>query len=320
MVFDPPFSIPLSLKRSARVTWIAGVVLGTTCARAPAAPVGANAADGTQRNRTQTAPTSPAESFFGRYQARVTATQSQQPHWITPLVTVTPRLEQEVRTDFVHSYNSKRFAIWNYGNGKGLEFIPERHTEVLLNLPPFFNRSNGESDGFGDVTFLLKERLYARNEQHGNSIVTVFLGGSVPSGKNGNGLCCATITPTLAVGKGFANFDVNSTAGGVLPISGVKTLGRTVVWNTAAQYHLGKQGIRRFLWPEVESNSSFFFGGTNDGKTQSFVTPGLVAGRIPLTRAPEGRLGLTLGVGEQIAVTHFHTANHLTVLTVRVPF
>ena len=82
-------------------------------------------------------------SFIARYQARATATQNEQPHWVTPLATVTPRLEQEVRTDFVHQYNPKRFAVWNYDNGKGLELIPERHTELLLNLPPFFNRSNG---------------------------------------------------------------------------------------------------------------------------------------------------------------------------------
>src|ERR1019366_10384694 len=111
-------------------------------------------------------------TFIEHYQARVSATQSEQPHWVTPLVTVTPRLEQEFRTDFVHQYNTKGFAIWNYGNGKGLELIPEKHTEILVNVPPFFNRSNGASDGFGDISFLGKYRIYARNEEHGNSIIT----------------------------------------------------------------------------------------------------------------------------------------------------
>ncbi len=169
-------------------------------------------------------------SFFDTYQARVTATQNLQPHWVTPLVTVTPRLEQEVRTDFVHYHNNSGREIWNYDNGKGLELIPEKHTEILFNLPPFFDRSNGESDGFGDVTFLLKERIFSRNEEHGNAIVTAFLGASVPTGKNANGSCCATVTPTLAVGKGFANFDVTSTAGGSLPVTNVKGLGRSVIW------------------------------------------------------------------------------------------
>src|ERR1035438_9793223 len=115
-----------------------------------------------------------ASSFIARYQARVTATQNEQPHWITPLATVTPRLEQELRTDFVHQYNPNWFGIWNYDNGKGLELIPERHTELLFNLPPFFNRSNGEPDGFGDISFLLKERIFSRDEEHGNGIVTAF--------------------------------------------------------------------------------------------------------------------------------------------------
>jgi hypothetical protein len=48
-----------------------------------------------------------------------------------------------------------------------------------------------------------------------------------------------------------------------------------------------------------------------------------VLGRIPLSHdasGKPGRLGLTFGVGEQIALTHFHTANHYTVLTFRMPF
>lgn len=261
--------------------------------------------------------------LIGRWQARVTATQNMQPHWITPLVTVTPRLEQELRTDFVHFHNNSGNAIWNYDNGKGLELIPERHTEILFNAPPFFDRSNGESDGFGDVSFLLKERLYARNEENGNAIVTAFLGATLPTGKNGNGSCCATVTPTLAVGKGWGNFDLTSTAGGVLPVTGSKSLGRNILWNSVAQYRLAKAGKARFFWPEIENNTTFFKGGANDGKTQSLITPGLIVGRIPLSHGTDGqpgRLGFTFGAGEQIACTRFHTANHFTVLTFRIPF
>lgn len=264
-----------------------------------------------------------AQSWVSHWQARASATQAAQPHWITPLVTVTPRLEQEFRTDFLHYYNNAGYHIWNYGNGKGLELIPEKHTELILNLPPFLDRSNGEQDGFGDVSFLLKERIFSRNEESGNAIVTAFLGASVPTGKNANGGCCAVVTPTLAVGKGWANFDLTSTAGGTLPVTNSQGLGRSVVWNNVAQYKLAKQGRARFFWPELESNTTFFKGGSNDGKTQSFVTPGLIIGRIPLKRdasGKPGRLGLTFGAGEEIALTHFHTANHYTVLTFRVPF
>lgn len=264
------------------------------------------------------------DTFFGRYQARVTATQNEQPHWATPLVTVTPRLEQEFRTDFLHYYNTSGKVIWNYGNGKGLEFIPEKHTEILINLPPFFDRSNGESDGFGDISFLAKERIYSRNEEHGNGIVTFFLGASVPTGKNRNGSCCAVVTPTLAVGKGFGQLALTSTAGGSLPVTNAQGLGHTITWNNVLQYHVTKNGMGRFFWPEIESNDSFYKGGSNDGKTVSYVTPGVVIGRIPLaphsTTAAGKRLGLTFGAGEQIALTHFNTYNHETILTARIPF
>ncbi len=275
-------------------------------------------------NPVQQPPTvAPPQSFIERYQARVTATQNEQPHWVTPLVTVTPRLEQEVRSDFVHQYNPKGFSIWNYGNGKGLEFIPARHIEILINVPPFFNRSNGEQDGFGDLSFNSKYRIFARNEEHGNAILTAFFAGSVPTGKNGNGSCCAVVTPTLAGGKGFGMLALTSTLGGSLPVSNAKALGRTISWNNTIQYHLAKTGLAHFFWPELEFNSSLFKGGSNDGKTATFATPGMIIGRIPLTHLASGapgRLGLTFGAGEQIAVTHFHTYNHATVLTMRLPF
>jgi hypothetical protein len=141
----------------------------------------------------QTTPPVQDDSFIDRYQARVTATQNEQPHWVTPLVTVTPRLEQELRTDFVHQYNPHGFAIWNYDNSKGLEFIPERHIEILINMPPWFNRSNGEPDGWGDISFNSKFRILARNEEHGNAIVTAFFAASVPTGENGNGAAARSL-------------------------------------------------------------------------------------------------------------------------------
>jgi hypothetical protein len=264
-----------------------------------------------------------SDSYISRYQARVTATQEEQPHWVTPVATVTPQLVQEFRTDFVHQYNTKGFAIWNYGNGKGLELVPERHTELLFNLPPFLNRSNGASDGFGDVSFLLKERLFSRNEQHGNAILTAFLGATLPTGKNANGSCCAVITPSLAGGKGFGQVALFSTLGGSLPVTNANGLGHTITWNNVFQYHIAKSGKARFFWPEIESNSTFAKGGATDGDKASFITPGMIIGRFPLSHKADGkpgRLGLTVGAGEQIAVTKYRTYNHATILTFRVPF
>ena len=264
------------------------------------------------------------DSFLSRYQARVSATQAAQPHWITPLVTVTPRLEQEFRADFVRQTNTRRYDTWNLGNGKGLEIIPARRIELLFNLPPFLDHSQpGVKDGFGDMSFNSKFRILSRNEEAGNAIVTAFLAASLPTGKNGNGSCCAVVTPTIAMGKGYKLLALTTTFGGSLPVSNAAKLGHTMTWNNVVQYRGGTHGVARFFWPELEFNSSFFSGGANDGKIMTFATPGLVIGRIPLTHdgsGKPGRLGLTFGAGEQIAVTHFHTYNHALVLTTRIPF
>jgi hypothetical protein len=263
-------------------------------------------------------------SFIARYQARVSATQAEQPHWITPLVTVTPRLEQEIRTDFVRQINPKLTETWNFGNSKGLELIPAKHIELLFNVPPFIAHDfKGSNDGFGDISFNSKYRFYARNEEHGNAIITAFFAATVPTGKNANGSCCAVVTPTLAVGKGWGLLDLTSTAGGSLPITSAEKLGHTITWNNVAQVRLAKTGVARLFWPEVEFNTSFFKGGANDGKTTVFGTPGLVIGRIPLTHdasGKPGRLGLTFGAGEQIALSKFHSNNHDLVFTARMPF
>lgn len=279
---------------------------------------------GAPQARSQTAPPE-NDSFWSRYQARVTATQNEQPHWVTPLVTVTPRLEQEFRTDFVRQTATNGLDTWNFDNSKGLEFIPARRIELLFNAPPFLAHQPAQHarDGFGDVSFNSKFRLFARNEEHGNAIITGFFAATVPTGKSANGSCCAVVTPTLAVGKGWGLFALTSTAGGSLPITDAKALGHTITWNSVAQYRLARTGVSRFFWPEVESNSSFFLGAANDGKVTTYITPGMIIGRIPLTH-PEGptpgRLGVTFGGGEQIAVTSFHATNHMLVFTARMPF
>jgi hypothetical protein len=265
-----------------------------------------------------------SESWVARHQARVSETQSAQPHWITPLVTVTPRLEQEFRSDFVRQVNAKRYDTWNLGNGKGLEIIPFSRIELLFNVSPFIDHTQpGEKDGFGDVSFNSKLRIFARNEEKGNAILTAFFAASIPTGKNGNGSCCAVVTPTIAGGKGWGNLDLTSTFGGSLPVTNAKGLGHTMSLNNAVQYRLAKTGTARLFWPELEFNSSFYSGGANDGKIATFATPGIVIGRVPLTHdatGRSGRLGLTFGAGEQIALTHFHTYNHSLVLTARLPF
>lgn len=250
--------------------------------------------------------------WTARWLANVTATQSRQPHWITPLVLVTPRLEQEFRADFVRELLANHQQSWNYDHGKGLELIPQSRIEILINASPYIQHTApGTPNGIGDVSFTMKYRILTANEQHGNYILTAFLGGTIPTGTYKNGSISSIVTPTLAGGKGWGRFDIESTLGGTLPVNSTARLGRTVVWNSVAQEHVG-----RFLWPELEVNSSFTLGGASDGKKQTFLTPGLVAGRFPL----HNRVGLTLGAGMQLATTRYHAYNQALIFTARLPF
>jgi hypothetical protein len=253
-----------------------------------------------------------AQSWTARWLANVAATQSRQPHWISPLVVTNPTLVQQVRADFVRESLPDGQQSWNYDNGKGLELISASRIELLVNVPPVLQHSqNGVPDGPGDASFLMKYRALSATEGKGDYVVTALFGGSVPTGTYKNGAISSVLTPTLAVGKGWRGLDVQSTLGGTLPVDSVQKLGRTIVWNTVAQQHLG-----RFLWPEVEANASMFEGGPNDGKKLTFITPGLLLGKFPI----HDRVGLAVGAGMQIAASHYHPYNHALIFTVRVPY
>src|SRR5271170_1150729 len=74
----------------------------------------------------------------------VSATQAAQPNWMTPLVTVTPRLEQEFRSDFYDQQNGTGSQgngqrIVNYGGPGGfrVELIPAYNVELIVAVPPY---------------------------------------------------------------------------------------------------------------------------------------------------------------------------------------
>ena len=252
------------------------------------------------------------DGYFAGWFARVDKTKDEQPHWVTPVATTTPRLEEEVRYDQLWQENAKGVTTDNFDGGKGLELIPFEKVEVIFNVPPYIEHNNPKvKDGFGDVAFLVKYRLLSANEKSGNYILTAFLGWSLPTGQYANGGKHAVITPTIAYGKGFGNFDAQGTFGIAFPTADTDKIGRNYLWNNTFQYRV----FRKF-WPEVEMNSTFFQQGDHDGMRQNFATPGLVIGRLPLW----GRVGLTFGGGYQIATTHFHTTNHNAIFTVRFPF
>ena len=253
------------------------------------------------------------QGYWANWFERSDQSKAEQPHWITPLATTTPRLEQEFRYDVLWQQARPGMPYTeNLGNGKGLELIPFDRVEIIAGVPPYIAHHNATvEDGFGDFRLLIKWRLLAANEERGNYIVTAFMDVSVPTGSGTNGQTNAVVTPTLAYGKGFGRFDVQGTVGAGLPTGNEAQIGRTYAWNNAFQYQVFGR-----VWPEVEVNATFFQDGKNAGKKQVFVTPGVVVGRIPLT----SRLGLTFGAGVQIATTEFHVSTHNVILSARLPF
>ncbi len=254
---------------------------------------------------------SAASDFLTDWLARASRTQAAQPHWITPLVTVTPRLEQEFRYDVVWQDQPLGSSQAIFGNNKGLELIPTEHTEIIFGVPSYFERNHGREDGFGDLSLLLKYRLLSANAANGDYIVTAFLGATVPTGDSAVSTRHAVYTPTLAFGKGWGKFDVQSTLGVRVPDSAFYRLGTPFVGNVALQYLVIDK-----VWPEAEVNLTAWPNGEHDGHTEVFLTPGVVVGRFPIYN----RLAFTIGAGLQIAATPYHTSNRNWILSARLPF
>jgi hypothetical protein len=264
------------------------------------------------------ATTSPpgSTSFYGWWSAQTNATQSKQPAWAVPLVTTYTGLFQVIRTDIVRQIAPARTDTWNFDNSKAVNFIiPRSNTEVAIDLPPYIEHNTTAVDGWGDFSFLVKYRIASGNAKHGTYTLSAWALTTVPSGQAKNGSTNASVQPNLGGGKGFGNFDVQSTIGATLPTGAPATTatGRPVLWNTVAQYKIAK-----LFWPELESNATFFKGGPNDGKTQEFITPGLIIGKCGLHPTDaKSRPGLTFGGGMQIATSKLHTYNHSLILTAR---
>ncbi len=251
------------------------------------------------------------DGFFADWFNMVSKTQAEQPHWITPLATTTPRLEQEFRYDIQWQTHNSGQVTDNYGVNKGLEIIPEKNFEVILAVPPYVVNNPDSPDGFGDWQFLVKYRIAAGNEEHGNYILTAFFQMSLPTGQYEQGALNPVITPTLAYGKGFRNFDVQGTLGGGLPTGNTGQIGRTILWNNTLQYRLYKK-----FWPETEFNFTHYYEGSHSGHGLLYVTPGLVLGRFQI----HNRVAFTFGGGYEIAATSFHPTNHIPILSIRIPF
>jgi hypothetical protein len=225
--------------------------------------------------------------FVASWLSMVTRTQDAQPHWMTPLVTVTPRLEQEYRFDFYSEDLPNHGQLNNYGASNRLEFIPTENTELAIGIPPYQTRTSNIgstlADGWGDwPVFVLKYRLLSANEDHGNYIVSAFFQASAPVGNAAFTSHVWTLQPTIAVGKGWDDFDLQATISEQFPVGSSlaeKRFGEPVLVNVAAQYHLFD-----VLWPEVEVNATWWPSGTKEGKIQTFFTSGMIFGRFQIQR------------------------------------
>jgi hypothetical protein len=147
-------------------------------------------------------------------------------------------------------------------------------------------------------------------------MLSAQLTATIPTGSHSNGSPDSSVSPSILAGKGFGHFDVISSLGGTLPTEETNKLGRSIAWNTTAQYRLGK-----YVWPELEANMTHFVGGKNDGKTQNFLTPGIVFSKFKFHPSDaQSRIGVAFGSGIQIATSQFHTYNHSLVFTTRFIF
>jgi hypothetical protein len=238
--------------------------------------------------------------------------QETQPDWLSPLATTSGRLKQEFRYDIWDQPESGGNRNYQFGGNKGLEFITSSRTQVLIGVPTYTLVSpNGPPGGFGDLPLMLKFRISSAERTEGNYLVTFILAASAPTGSHRYGAGEGVLTPTMAFGKGWRRFDVQSTVGVNLPTGNTDKLGRQVQWNTAFQYQAAWK-----LWPELEANSTFYTTGKYAGQTQLFLTPGLGFGRSHLA----GRFRWSSAVGMQIAATQFHTYDHRWMFSTRFSF
>jgi len=261
-----------------------------------------------------TASASPGPGVFSEWLAMVAKSQAGQPHWAPPVGIVSPCLQQVFRYDFTQQSLKGGRTLTIYGSGKGLEFIPADRVQFIIGVPPLEteNTTPGKN-GWGDEMFLVKYRLLAANEQEGDYVVTAFMGMTVPNGGLSYSLDHFTFTPTLAFGKGWGNFDFQSTINLTVPDNGAAHggMGTPLVVNGVWQYRLAK-----VFWPEVEANYTWWPNGTHEGLNQLFITPGLVLGRFKLWN----RVAAGVGAGCQVAVSDHPLVHRNLILSARLMF
>jgi hypothetical protein len=255
------------------------------------------------------------QSFYEGFRAHNAQMTAVQPTWMGPLIQTDARLAQSVRLSFSNSYTQARTQTVSYGNYHTLGLIFGDRIQLNLIAPPYIqNNFAALKDGFGDTQVETKYRIASGNAEHGNYAVTAKLTYNAPTASHLNGAATTVWVPTLAAGRAWGRFDVQTALGGILPTGKIAAQGRGVEWNTTAQVLAGTN-----LWLDVEDNALFNRGGPNDGKTQNFLTP---AAFYVLRRKAwkPAHAAVVLGVGMQIATSSFYLYNHNLIFEARILF
>lgn len=255
----------------------------------------------------QEAPADPIADYFLHWFDRSEAAKASQPHWMTPITTVTPRLEQEFRYDQNQQFLQNGAQIDNYFSGKGLELIPTETNEILINVPALMRRDpeGGKvkpATGFADWNAVtVKQRILSANEENGNYILSAFLGFQAPTGAPAfTNKPAWIVTPTISGGIGWGDFDVQGTISYTLPINEQNDIGNSLLTSVTLQYHL-----LEYFWPEFSFNDTQWTSGVRAGRNQLLVGPGIMLGRFQIYK----QVKFNFGIAYQVAVVPDH---HIT--------
>lgn len=206
---------------------------GTVCPSHTTAP---ETAQGSQSSRAVQLPeesstaTKKKMGLIRRWLRMSDETMATQPDWLSPFATTSGRLKQEFRYDVFDQPASGGNRLYQLGGSKGFEFITSSRTQILLGIPTYSLQSpNGSPAGFGDLPLQFKLRIASAPRSQGNYLLTFILAATAPTGAHRYGSGDAVLTPTLALGKGWGRFDVQSTIG-------EKTLPRGAQRGSAARF------------------------------------------------------------------------------------
>lgn len=237
---------------------------------------------------------SPGKDWLGRWRRMTIETREKQTHWLTPIVTETPRLEQRIRYDVYDETLPTGNKKWNIGAGKGVNVIIAPTMEAAISLPQYlYFPGHGANDGFRGESFMVKNRIMASPETEKNYVFSVMLEALSPTGTQ-PGIAEHWIwTPIVTFGKGWGKFDFMVNLGTSWADGDNRQLGSPIIWNLALQYRFG------VICPTIELNSHpsvtefYFF-----GQPGLFVTPEVLIGRFHF----RDHYSLYFGIGYQIAL------------------